>query len=227
MQATRILVAALVELAITPLVPLWWAPIHLWIAIVTLIVGLSVAARWTPLLGKRADGTFPWWSYVLWWPWHLVVRISAWWFRNRGGGPLTEIHPDLWLGAWPHRTDVFARWPAIVDLTCELPRVGPASSYLCLPTWDVTVPLDQAVDEGVAFILECLERGEPVLVHCAHGRGRSTMVMLAALVEADLHPTWPEALEHVRRVRPHVRLSAGQTAALDRWSTRRKARLTA
>lgn len=215
MQAARILLVALVELVIAPWLPTWWQPVHLWVAGVTLVVGLAVAARWTPLLGKRADGSLPVWSYLVWWPWHAVVRTSAWWFRRRSIAPLTEVHPGWWLGSWPHPGDVVGV-PAVVDLTCELPRRTADGPYLCLPTWDVTVPEPAAVDQAVAWILARRAEGHTVLVHCAHGRGRSTHVMLAALVEAGLHASWTEALDHVRSRRPEVRLSSGQAAALAR-----------
>jgi protein-tyrosine phosphatase len=217
MQAVRILVVAMVELAVVPLLPTWWWPLHLWGAGVTLVVGLAVAARWTPLLGKRVDGTVPWWSYLLFWPWHLVVRASAWWFRR--DGVLTEVAPGWWLGGWPHRGDAFETWPAVVDLTCELPRRSPSSDYLCLPTWDVTPPSPQALEAGVAFLLEHRRRGRPVLIHCAHGRGRSTVLLLAALVASGDHPGWQEALAAVRRGRPQVRLSRAQQRALERRLT--------
>jgi hypothetical protein len=215
MQAARILLVAIVELAVAPWLPAWWQPVHLWAAAVTLIVGLAVALRWTPLLGKRSDGTVPLWSYLVWWPWHLVVRVSAWWFRRRSTAPLTEVHAGWWLGGWPQPGDA-ETWPAVLDLTCELPRRTPARDYLCVPTWDVTVPEERDLDHAVAWILARRAEGRSVLVHCAHGRGRSTHVLVTALVQAGLHPTWRDALDHVRTQRPEVRLSSAQAAALDR-----------
>ena len=135
--------------------------------------------------------------------------------------PHQAVHPGWLLGGWPHRADLFDPWPAVIDLTCELPRRGPPDRYLALPTWDATAPSADALDRGVAFALAERRAGRPVLVHCAAGHGRSATLLAAALVAAGLHRDWREALAHLRRVRPGVRLSPSQKRALDRWERRR------
>jgi hypothetical protein len=43
----------------------------------------------------------------------------------------------LYIGGWPEQPQWLpAGNPAMVDVTCELPRTFFDSPYLCLPTWD-------------------------------------------------------------------------------------------
>jgi len=217
-QGLRILVAATLEACLAALLDPPWMWVVGYIALVTGLVGLCAMAGWPHLLAKRLDGTVPWWSLVVFWPWHGMTRaILA--LRRLGSEPLTaEIHPGWLLGGWPHDRALWSQWPAVVDLTCELPRRGPEQPYLCLPTWDGTAPRQEDIRRGVAFAVEQRAKGRSVLVHCAAGHGRSATVLAAALVEAGLHATWQEAVAHMRSVRPGVGLVTEQRAALHEWA---------
>jgi protein-tyrosine phosphatase len=219
-QGVRILMIATIEAIVAPWLPTWWLPVHVWATTVTAIVGVAVLLRYTSLLGKQTTGEIPWWSWFIWWPWHLAAHTSAWWFRGRGAPPFTEVHPGWWLGTWPHQAQSPEPWEAVLDLTCELPRRQQTQHYLCVPTWDMTQPSDDDLLTAVAFVLTQRDAGRPLLVHCAHGRGRSTMVVVAGLVAAGLHPTWQHALDHVRLQRPNVRLSSTQQRSLTEWQAR-------
>ena len=61
------------------------------------------------------------------------------------------------------------------------------------------------------------------MVHCAHGRGRSTCVMVACLVRAGLFTSWPEAFEACRKQRKGVKLNSKMRRALDEWTRRYQA----
>lgn len=58
----------------------------------------------------------------------------------------------------------------------------------------------------------------PILVHCAHGRGRSTTVLVAALVASGCFATWEGAFAHCKSKRPCVKLNAKMRAALTTWA---------
>ena len=61
------------------------------------------------------------------------------------------------------------------------------------------------------------EAGRPVYVHCAHGHGRSTVVLCAALIRAGLARDPAAALALARSGRPRARLNHRQQGALDAW----------
>lgn len=221
-QATTIGISAALEGILALLLDGPPAVLVGWIAACTGIVAISCALGFTPLLGKREDGTLPWWSIGLFWPWHLFVRGLARVNRRLRGGPrYSEVHPGWWVGGWPDEASPEIDGAAILDLTCELPRRRDGA-YLCVPTWDGTAPTLDGLERAVAWAVERREAGERVLIHCAHGRGRSVTVLVAALVAAGLHPTWQAAYAHVQTVRS-VLLTRDQQALLERWEAGREA----
>merc|ERR1711957_740274 len=58
------------------------------------------------------------------------------------------------------------------------------------------------------------------LVHCAHGRGRSTTVMCACLVKFGLYPNWEAALEAIKKRRRVAKLNRAMRAALTAWQAK-------
>ena len=79
----------------------------------------------------------------------------------------------------------------------------------------------QLVEDGVKWLLEQRKEGRPVYVHCAHGHGRSTVVLCAALVAAGHANSFEEAFQEVRALRPRVKLNFRQRKTLVEWAERR------
>jgi protein-tyrosine phosphatase len=73
------------------------------------------------------------------------------------------------------------------------------------------------VQRGVDFALKQRRLGRSVLVHCAHGHGRSLEVLLACLVAAQLYKTYQEALTAVQAVRPKCKLNKMQRQHLETY----------
>ena len=94
-------------------------------------------------------------------------------------------------------------------LTCQLPHAGPTVKQ---------------IDTGVKWALEQHSAGRPVLVHCAHGHGRSLVVMCAILVVNGQAGDFLEAYKIVKAARPKVRLNARQHKALVQWQEHMKPR---
>ena len=71
------------------------------------------------LIGKEATtGRIPLWSYVVWWPFHLINQVFAFVAKNRPIGLATEICPNYYVGCW-HAFELGKQWEAVLDLTCE------------------------------------------------------------------------------------------------------------
>jgi protein-tyrosine phosphatase len=74
----------------------------------------------------------------------------------------------------------------------------------------------------VLFAQSQKQLGRPVLVHCAHGHGRSTVVLCAFMVAEGMAPTFLDALAMVKTKRPKAKLNPRQVAALVEWTRRRE-----
>lgn len=126
------------------------------------------------LLGKSSDGTFPLWSLVMFCPYLYFVRaFSALRRLKSGEPPYSEVCEGLYVGGWPSSPDKLPPGrPAIIDCTCELPRILELSgnhAYLCLPTWDTRSPQPGDIETAVKWA--CRKRAQKiqVFVHCAYG----------------------------------------------------------
>ena len=156
----------------------------LWTAIVFVLVALGYLTNsLTGLPGKNPKtGDIPFFRVLVFLPYYLVVvvimtvsyatsRFSKRASRNRVTG-------DVYVGDYYSSFEKGQRWAAIVDVTNELPRLGVTERYLNIPSWDGTPPSASEIQLAVQFIKD--SRG-PVLVHCAHGKGRSVTVVVAYL----------------------------------------------
>ncbi len=106
---------------------------------------------------------------------------------------------------------------AVIDCTCELQRTHSNPYYLNLPCWDTNPLTMEQMKAGVSFGMEHRAAGRGLLVHCAHGHGRSAMLVAAILVEAGLDRTWREAELRCKKLRPRMKINHRQAAMLDKW----------
>lgn len=93
-----------------------------------------------------------------------------------------------------------------------------------LATISLAGPTTQQIDAGVKWALRQRDSGRPVLVHCAHGHGRSLVLMCAILVVSGRAGDFLEAYRMVKAARPRVRLNNSQHASLVRWQEHMKPR---
>eukprot|EP00927_Polykrikos_kofoidii_P044184 TRINITY_DN38220_c0_g1_i1.p1 TRINITY_DN38220_c0_g1~~TRINITY_DN38220_c0_g1_i1.p1 ORF type:complete len:304 (+),score=26.76 TRINITY_DN38220_c0_g1_i1:180-1091(+) len=174
------------------------------------------------LLGKNpATGAVPLWSYVVFIGFHGPTWLYTWVQRRRdrssGVPPASEVERGWFVGG-RFAEELGWHWAGIVDLTCEFPEGCAASTdeYLLLPCWDGVPPEPEWLERAALFAVSASAHGD-VLVHCAHGRGRSTTVMCACLVKAGLYSNWEAAFEGIRRRRRVVKLNRSMRAALTAW----------
>lgn len=80
------------------------------------------------------------------------------------------------------------------------------------------------IEEGVQWALKQKQARHSVYVHCAHGHGRSNVMLCAALVADGTASNFTAAHRIVQRARPKAKLNARQRQALVDWSAWRAAR---
>jgi len=145
----------------------------------------------------------------------------------------SEVQPGWWVGGC-YSNQLNKQWAGVVDLTVEFPERCRSNTlrYLCLPTWDGVPCSPEQLEKAANFCIEAREEwnqlkirgevvGEPqILIHCAHGRGRSTTVMCAALVKMGLFANYEEALEKgIRPNRPCCKLNSLMRKNLAEWQS--------
>lgn len=184
------------------------------------------------LIGKdRKTGQIPLWSYLLYFPFHLPTilyteihtRTGKMKMKGEDGKikkvsvPVaSEVQPGWWVGGC-YGHELGREWSGIIDLTVEFPELMKSNSYLSFPTWDGVPATPAQLEEAATFGVEARKKGD-VMVHCAHGRGRSTTVMCACLVKAGLYETWQEAFEKgIKPVRACCKLNSQMKKNLTSW----------
>ena len=179
------------------------------------------------LIGKDPrTGQIPLWSYLVYAPFHVPTYVYTHLHTLAGKYKpakkrvpvASEVQPGWWVGGC-YSHELNRDWGGIVDLTVEFPEscFDRSESYLCIPTWDGVPASPAQLEEAATYAAKARERGD-VLIHCAHGRGRSTTVMCAALVKAGLYPTWQEAFEKgIKPGRPVCKLNSKMRQALTDW----------
>jgi len=198
--------------------------------------------RGMSLLGKnRVKGTVPLWSYLLYAPFHIPTYLYTYIHTKRGlqlkdgervPVPVaSEVQPGLWVGG-VYSDQLGKQWAGVIDATSEFPERCRTTTkrYLCLPTWDGVPATPKQLETAARFVVEARDNwkslaekgeveGEPhVLIHCAHGRGRSTTIMCAAMVKLGMYPSYEEALEKgIRPARPVCKLNKMMRDALSEW----------
>lgn len=179
----------------------------LWPALSLALVGWSHANGRVGFFGKRSDGGIRVISLLLLGPYLAFVwGFSHFKRRLLGQNAHHRIAPGLFLGRRPTGDDLPEGIRTVVDLTCEFaePRVARrAELYLCLPTLNRWI----APTGDVRDLLERLRTApEPIYVHCGAGKGRSTLVLAALLVDRGVAPDADSAFEAIRVIRPFVSL---------------------
>jgi predicted protein tyrosine phosphatase len=87
--------------------------------------------------------------------------------------------------------------------------------FLHLPTPDLEPASMAMLERGVDFVRRHIAAGEPVLIHCQHGIGRSALLALCVLVDQGWDPL--DALSHAKGRRSVVSPSRSQYDGWAAW----------
>ena len=147
----------------------------LYASLVSLLVSLAShpSINLPTILGKNRDGSFPIWSLIIFSPYLYFVRwVAALKRLKRREVPYTEVYAGLYVGGWPFSPEKLPPGnPAVIDCTCEFPRVIDISEndYLCIPTWDTRPPDPSDIEFAVKWACKKRAQDIPVFIHCASG----------------------------------------------------------
>eukprot|EP00440_Ansanella_granifera_P045189 gb/GFBE01048971.1/.p1 GENE.gb/GFBE01048971.1/~~gb/GFBE01048971.1/.p1 ORF type:complete len:292 (+),score=32.22 gb/GFBE01048971.1/:1-876(+) len=195
----------------------------------TCVVNGAVAVAFKLRVGMRAlgkdpeRGTIPLWSYVVFFGFHGPTWLYTSWSRRLDRihevPVASEVEPGWWIGG-RYAAELGREFAGTVDLTCEFPEgcITMTEQYLLLPCWDGVPPSPDLLDHAANFAVSARAHGH-VMVHCAHGRGRSTTVLCACLVKAGMYATWEDAFEAIKSKRRVVKLNSGMKAVLETWQS--------
>lgn len=195
-----------------------------------LIAGLFKLEWGMSMIGKNKEtGQIPLWSYIIYAPFHiptlLYTHIHIRFGRHKDAitgryetvPVASEVTEGWWVGGC-YGHELNKEWGGVIDLTVEFPEScrGRTKNYLSAPTWD-GIPLPPAELEHAACFAVAARKDGDVLVHCAHGRGRSTTVMCACLVKEGLFSSWQESFEQIKKNRSVCKLNKRMRENLQAW----------
>lgn len=193
------------------------------------------------IIGKDpTTGSIPTWSYILFAPFHIPTLLYTHIHTLKGtykveGKPgeapkkekvpvASMVQPGWYVGGcYAHQLN--KEWTCVIDLTVEFPEscIETTKEYLSVPTWDGIPASPDQLEDAANFAVEARKKhgGGDVLVHCAHGRGRSTTMMCACLVKEGLFKNWEEAFEKgIKPGRPVCKLNKRMRQNLTEWQAK-------
>ena len=208
-QAVPIFLVAGLELWLVSMLPWWAAWPFVWAGLSSVTAGIAYLLNRPSWLGKHHRILRLWMA-----PYLGFSRGVAWAAQRLGHTERDEVAPGIWVGAWPLRG---APGLAQLDLTAELPRFGEALEYANVPMLDGRGMTAEAFGRAMAAARAWRAAGQPVLIHCAYGHGRSVSVACALLVIEGVASDLEAAEAQVRALRPRARIRTYQRVVVEDW----------
>lgn len=187
-------------------------------------VGFAYMFNEPKAFGKKSDGRLNFFSYLVYWPYHLLNSFSLFVFRRVAReNAFDKIDNNVYLGCRLNRGDgqFISRLNirSVLDLTCEFSETASLRqlSCRCIPVLDTCAPTLSELRDGAAWINQQSKEGA-VYVHCALGHGRSATFVAAYLLLNGKAHSAQEAINQVAALRHGIELSASQRALLEQMA---------
>ncbi len=184
------------------------AGVAAWFAVAYGWIGLGYLKLGAMVFGKNSRGNRAFWAWCVLLPfllpWRPIRKTVAW---LGGEDCFNRVAPGIYVGRMCSLRELPADTALVVDLTAEFLEargIRKRFAYRCLPTLDRGVPSAPSL---ACLVQELSSFDGPLYIHCAAGHGRSAMVAAAVLVARGMTRNIEEAIAHMKRSRPRIRLT--------------------
>ena len=186
-----------------------WFLLAIWLGCNFLVLGMAHALGAHRVLGKRRDGTLPFWSWLIFFPLHVYTLVVWHLFRLFSKEPAqSSVGEQLTIGRRLLAQECEGGFENYVDLTAEFSEpsaIRKAPGYFSFPILDGAAPRPEALHRAVAEL-----RPGRTFIHCAQGHGRTGLFALAVLLHSGVAATVEDGLLILHAVRPGVCLNREQ-----------------
>ncbi|WP_076073058.1 phosphatase PAP2/dual specificity phosphatase family protein [Sphingomonas montana] len=185
----------------------------LWPAVSLMLVAAAYLLIGPAVFGKSNEGRIGAAARILLAPYLMGAWINSRLWTWRDPDPV-EVVPDLWLSRFPARAQL-KRAGRVVDLTAEIsrPRWVEETDWRSFPCLDLVAP-DPQVLQNAANAIGHVRPGEPVMVCCALGYGRSAATIATWMVINGKADDVQDSVAQLRRKRPRLAIRPSQLAAI-------------
>jgi hypothetical protein len=195
----------------------WWL-LALWPGADFLVLGIAHYRGGHGLFGKRPDGSLPWWSWLVFFPFLIYVR-AVWMLLNflTREPAFHQVTDTLVIGRRLAAREVEGDFDNYLDLTSEFAEPGAIRrrpGYCCLPLLDGGAPEPEVLQAAIARL-----RPGKTFVHCAQGHGRTGLFALAWLLHTGAAANVDEGLRMLQAVRPGVSLNRVQRRCIEAYAS--------
>lgn len=185
-----------------------WMLLAVWLGLNFLALAFAHLRGNPHLFGKRADGSLPLWSWVVFFP-LLALTLLLWHLgRLSTEAKWNKVNDQLFVGRRLLGAEVPDAFENYVDLTSEFSEPGiirRGKGYRLFPILDASAPTAEAL---LAFV-KSLGPGK-TFIHCAQGHGRTGLVALAVLMVSGAAENVESGLQTLKAARPGINLSKKQ-----------------
>ena len=193
-----------------------WQYALLWPALSLYGIALAYIGLGPSIFGKQSDGSMHLVNRLVMLPFCVPYEIAWKLYLSRQKPVGHLIVPGIWLGRRPGPDEIPDGVQLLIDVTAEFQSFAALRTnytYWTLPTLDARSAKAPILKEFATRIANW-SQGD-IYIHCAKGRGRSTTLLVAVLIERGLAQDIDEAIDLIRSKRPQVRLHAPQRQVLE------------